>query len=174
MSPSHPGVTPAAEGELSPYRRRTATVLATAENAALQAIWAVSANGFARSRGGCLRTHNPLVAGSSPARPTEQAGPTSKSPRQTKIGACPAVHHVCRYGRIGHRLIVLRHVMRHRGFCRPVVDNARHDAIAGARPWRVRFHARRFCGCRRSVSRRRGFRLALGSRRCCHDFANSA
>jgi hypothetical protein len=28
-----------------------------------------------------------------------------------------------------HRSVVTRHVMRHRGFCRPVVDNAGHDAI---------------------------------------------
>jgi hypothetical protein len=69
-------------------------------------------------------------------------GPTHRP----AIFESPIVVQYVRYGRIGHRLIVLRHVMRHRGFCRPVVDNAGHDAITGTRRWRVRSDARRFCG----------------------------
>ena len=37
-----------------------------------QAIWVDAADRFAWSRGRWLGTHNPLVAGSSPARPTGQ------------------------------------------------------------------------------------------------------
>lgn len=66
-------------------------------------------------------------------------------PTPPAIFESPIVVQCVCHAHIG-QLTVMRHVMRHRGFCRPVVDNAGHDAIAGARRWRVRSHARRFCG----------------------------
>jgi hypothetical protein len=79
-----------------------------------------------------------------------------QSLHRTQVGALSTVSTEARHAPMAvrltsirdrhHRSVVTRHVMRHRGFCRPVVDNAGHDAITGARRWRVRSHARRFCG----------------------------
>jgi len=49
----------------------TGAVPATAKNGSAQAIWAISANSFTWSLKRSVGTHNPLVAGSSPARPTK-------------------------------------------------------------------------------------------------------
>jgi hypothetical protein len=62
----------AASGCVSTANRLgTATVPGTAKSAVLQGVWAVSAYRFSWSCTRRIGTHNPLVAGSSPARPTE-------------------------------------------------------------------------------------------------------
>ena len=60
-------------GVSRPYRTRTLTVPATVRNASAQAIQDVSANRFAWSPRRWLGTHNPVVVGSGPARPTSEA-----------------------------------------------------------------------------------------------------
>ncbi len=67
---SHPGVTPATEGDLEPYRGRTGIAPVTAKYCVTQRICAPGANYFAWSCARQIGAHNPLVAGSSPARPT--------------------------------------------------------------------------------------------------------
>jgi hypothetical protein len=52
--------------------RCTGAVPATAKNGSAQAIWVTSANSFTWSLKCSVGTHNPLVAGSSPARPTSE------------------------------------------------------------------------------------------------------
>ena len=94
---------------MSPYRRRTATVLATAKSGVLQGIWAISAYRFSWPCARRIGTHNPLVAGSRPARPTSEMvvscpyacdspfirllwrGPTARQPRYAPAhGTCSA------------------------------------------------------------------------------------
>jgi hypothetical protein len=65
------GVDAASGGVSTANRLGTATVQGTAKSAVLQGVWAVSAYRFSWSCTRRIGTHNPLVAGSSPARPTE-------------------------------------------------------------------------------------------------------
>jgi hypothetical protein len=56
---------------MEPYLSRTVSIPATTKNRPAQAICHKTANRLCWSRVWRPRTHNPLVAGSSPARPTK-------------------------------------------------------------------------------------------------------
>jgi hypothetical protein len=65
-----PGVAPATGGRLRPNRSHTESVLTTRKSAVLQSLRSIRPIVDPVQGGIQNRTHNPLVAGSSPARPT--------------------------------------------------------------------------------------------------------